>query len=106
MVTLASWKGEALQAVLGFLPDWIQWPVLGLVVAAVVGSWAMRLKRGISRRRAGVPGGAHPVTGREQERGADYLGEYAPRQASAPEPRGADFLGEYAPQARQEGGSS
>lgn len=112
MTTQASWKGEMLQAVLGFLPGWIQWTVIGLAVVAFVASRIVKLRRGLAHRRAGRTGEPVPTAGRHgQGRGADYLGAYAPQQTQEPEgqggrePRGADFLGAYAPQPRQEGTS-
>ncbi|MFE6624654.1 hypothetical protein [Streptomyces sp. NPDC057740] len=107
-VPLASAKGEIVQAVLQFMPDWVQIPALVLIVLLVVGSWGFKLKRGIDRRRAARAGQAVQVTARHGEgRGADYLGQYAPQQA-APQPErqpsGADFFGAYAPQQRQGNG--
>ncbi|MFF3331885.1 hypothetical protein ACFYWX_20340 [Streptomyces sp. NPDC002888] len=104
-VPLASGKGEIFEIVLKFMPDWIQVPVLCLIIGIVVLSWLLKLKRWISRRRA-VRSGASAVAvaqqGHGQGRGADYLGQYAPQQPQQPqqsrEPSGADFLGSYAPQ--------
>ncbi|MFI7348381.1 hypothetical protein ACIBSR_19225 [Streptomyces sp. NPDC049936] len=98
-VPLASVKTQIFDAVLGFLPDWVQITVLALIVLAVVASWVIKLKRRIDRRRAPSPG--HPVTAPEpyaQGSGADHLGPYAPPRR--PE-SGADFLGSYAPARRQ-----
>ncbi|WP_247197294.1 hypothetical protein [Streptomyces sp. GESEQ-35] len=78
---LASGKGEVLEAVLQFMPDWVQIAVLALVVLAVVASWGIKLKRRIAHRRAvrqGVP--VHAAAQYGQGRGADYLGVYAPQQ--------------------------
>ncbi|RSN60236.1 hypothetical protein DMH12_08535 [Streptomyces sp. WAC 04229] len=94
-VPLASVKTQIFDAVLGFLPDWVQITVLALIVLAVVASWVVKLKRRIDRRRAPSPG--HPVTAPEpyaQGSGADHLGPYAPPQRRE---SGADFLGSYAP---------
>ncbi|EFL30849.1 integral membrane protein [Streptomyces viridochromogenes DSM 40736] len=96
----ASAKSQIFEALLGFLPDWVQITVIALIVLAVVASWAVKIKRKIAYRRA-VRGGqpVHAAAQFGQGRGADYLGEYAPRPAqSAPQPSGADFLGAYAPQ--------
>ncbi|MFD4256714.1 hypothetical protein ACFWR9_03535 [Streptomyces sp. NPDC058534] len=96
-VPLASVKTQIFDAVLGFLPDWVQITVLALIVLAVVASWVIKLKRRIDRRRA--PRAGHPVAAPApapyaQGSGADYLGPYAPpRQRQS----GADFLGSYAP---------
>ncbi|MET7322161.1 hypothetical protein [Streptomyces sp. NPDC005549] len=92
---LASAKSQIFEAVLGFLPDWVQITVLALIVLAVVASWGIKAWRGIARRRASRAGLALPGTARQsQGTGADHLGPYAParRQES-----GADFLGSYAP---------
>ncbi|MGW0762835.1 hypothetical protein ACWD1Y_41290 [Streptomyces sp. NPDC002814] len=108
---LASVKGEIFEAVLHFLPDWVQITVLALVVLAVVASWVVKLKRKLAHRRAvrqGVP--VHAAAQYGQGRGADYLGAYAPQQApaggSGQQESGADFLGAYAPQQRQGNGSA
>ncbi|MFJ9672366.1 hypothetical protein ACIRP5_16390 [Streptomyces sp. NPDC101221] len=103
-VPLASAKSQVFEAVLGFLPDWVQITVLALIVLAVVASWVVKAKRGIARRRArraaqALPG-TDPYGG--QGTGADHLGPYAPPR---PETRGADFLGPYAPARRQESGA-
>ncbi|MCF1594731.1 hypothetical protein L0P92_14290 [Streptomyces muensis] len=109
-VPLASGKSEIFQAVLQFMPDWVQIPALVLIVLLVVGSWGFKLKRRIDRRRAARTGQAVQVTERHgQGRGADYLGPYAPQQAApqpAQQPSGADFLGAYAPQQRQGNGQA
>ncbi|WP_406417456.1 hypothetical protein [Streptomyces sp. NBC_01614] len=103
-VPLASGKGEIFEIVLQFMPDWVQIPVLVLIVLLVVGSWVFKLKRKIDRRRARRQGQAVQVALQHgQGRGADHLGPYAPQQRT-PEPQqssGADFLGAYAPQQPQ-----
>jgi hypothetical protein len=108
-VPLASGKGEIFEIVLQFMPDWVQIPVLVLIVLLVVGSWVFKLKRKIDRRRAARGGQTvHVAAQHGQGRGADYLGPYAPQQAEpqpAQQPSGADFLGAYAPQQRQGNGS-
>ncbi|CAM5237497.1 hypothetical protein [Streptomyces aurantiogriseus] len=111
-VPLASGKSEIFEAVLRFMPEWVQITVLSLIVLAVVISWILKLKRKIEHRRA-VRAGApvHAAAQYGQGRGADYLGAYAPQQsqqaqpqqaASAAQPSGADFLGAYAPQQSQQ----
>ncbi|MFE9031177.1 hypothetical protein ACFYOA_33805 [Streptomyces iakyrus] len=121
----ASVKSQIFESLLGFLPDWVQITVLALIVLAVVASWVVKIKRKIAHRRAvrtGQP--VHAAAQYGQGRGADYLGQYAPRQeqqqgsgadhlgAYAPQaqpaqqPSGADFLGAYAPQQRQADGPS
>ncbi|MFE2532266.1 hypothetical protein [Streptomyces sp. NPDC059371] len=109
-VPLASGKGEIFELVLKFMPDWVQFTVLALIVLAVLGSWILKLTRKIRywrAVRAGVP--VHAAAQYGQGRGADYLGAYAPQQnqpAQTPAPAGrsgADFLGGYAPGQGQDG---
>ncbi|MFD5282614.1 hypothetical protein [Streptomyces rubrogriseus] len=97
-VPLASAKSQIFEAVLGFLPDWVQITVLALVVLAVVASWVVKVRRGLARRRANRAGLPLPGAARPGQSGADFLGPYAPAQR--PE-SGADFLGPYAPARRQ-----
>ncbi|MFE4580993.1 hypothetical protein [Streptomyces chartreusis] len=107
-VPLASGKSEIFEIVLQFMPDWVQIPVLVLVILLVVGSWVFKIKRKIDRRRAArqaqaVPT-AQPGHRHGQGRSADHLGPYAPQQQAQPQPAqpsGADFLGAYAPQQPQ-----
>ncbi|WP_329298606.1 hypothetical protein OG410_08860 [Streptomyces sp. NBC_00659] len=115
-VPLASGKGEIVELVLKFMPDWVQVTVLALIVLAVLGSWILKLTRKIQywrAVRAGVP--VHAAARHGQGRGADYLGAYAPQQnqnqnqqdpqnqlpptptPTQSGPSGADFLGSYAP---------
>ncbi|MFI9153212.1 hypothetical protein [Streptomyces sp. NPDC053367] len=106
-VPMASGKSEIFEALLRFMPEWVQITVLALVILAVLVSWGFKLKHRIDRRRARRSGTPAPVPA--QRSGADYLGPYAPQaqpQAQTPQPQGsgADFLGSYAPQqARQDG---
>jgi flagellar biosynthesis/type III secretory pathway M-ring protein FliF/YscJ len=107
-VPLASGKSEIFEIVLQFMPDWVQIPVLVLVILLVVGSWVFKIKRKIDRRRAArqVQAGPAVQTSAQhgQGRGSDYLGPYAPQQQAEPQPAqpsGADFLGAYAPQQPQ-----
>ncbi|MEV8091469.1 hypothetical protein [Streptomyces nigra] len=106
-VPMASGKSEIFEIVLQFMPDWIQIPVLVLIVLLVVGSWVFKGKRKLDQRRARRQGQA-PVMAPQptQARGADFLGPYAPQQQPqqlrpsqqpAGRPSGADFLGSYAP---------
>ncbi|MFG3249284.1 hypothetical protein [Streptomyces sp. NPDC048187] len=105
-VPLASAKSQIFEAVLGFLPDWVQITVLALIVLAVVASWVVKARRGIARRRARRAGQVLPGTAPHgQGTGADHLGPYAPQQPPRPAPSGADFLGPYAPDRRQESGA-
>jgi hypothetical protein len=108
-VPLASAKGEIFEAVLGFLPDWVQITVIALVLLAVVASWVVKLKRKLAYRRAVREGRPiHAAAQYGQGRGADYLGEYAPQPAAEPAQQpasqgsGADHLGSYAPQQRRD----
>ncbi|KND26881.1 hypothetical protein [Streptomyces acidiscabies] len=107
-MTLASGKSEIFQFVLQFLPDWIQIPVLCLIIGLVVLSWVLKLRRKWLLRRAlrqvGAGQGAVVQQRGDGTRGADFLGAYAPQQPQAEGPRGADFLGSYAPQNRSERG--
>ncbi|MEU3254930.1 hypothetical protein [Streptomyces sp. NPDC006997] len=97
---LASGKTAIFEAVLGFLPDWVQIGVLGLVLLVVVASWGVGLKRRVGRRRAARNA---PVVPRQpQGSGADHLGPWAPQQRSE-QGSGADYLGAYAPPRRPGG---
>ncbi|CAB93377.1 MULTISPECIES: hypothetical protein [Streptomyces] len=100
-VPLASAKTQIFEAVLGFLPDWVQITVLALIVLAVVAGWVVKVRRRLVRRRASRAGLPLPVAAR-QGTGADHLGAYPPPQ---PGQSGADFLGPYAPAQRQESGA-
>ncbi|TXS45958.1 hypothetical protein EAO75_24570 [Streptomyces sp. uw30] len=100
-VPLASGKSEIFEVVLQFMPDWVQIPVLVLIVLLVVGSWVFKLKRKIDQRRARRQGQTVQVAVQQgQGSGADHLGPYAPQQ-QAQQPSGADFLGPYAPRQAQ-----
>lgn len=104
-VPQASAKGEIFEALLGFLPDWVQITVLALIVLAVVASWGVKLTRRIAHRRAVREGRPiHAAAQYGQGRGADYLGAYAPQSAQQPgsQGSGADHLGSYAPQPRRD----
>ncbi|MGW0815049.1 hypothetical protein ACWD00_17610 [Streptomyces viridiviolaceus] len=102
-VSLASAKSEIFEALLGFLPDWVQITVLALVALAVVATWVVKLRRKLAHRRA-LRGGqpVHAAARYGQGRGADHLGAYAPRQ-QAQQGSGADHPGPYAP--RQQSGA-
>jgi len=76
----ASWKSEIFEASIGFLPDWAQGGALGLLVLAVLATWAVKLKRKFAYHRAVRTGQPIPEAARyAQGRGADYLGSYAPQ---------------------------
>ncbi|MEU6542441.1 hypothetical protein [Streptomyces sp. NPDC046859] len=99
-VPIASGKSEIFEIVLQFMPDWIQIPVLVLILLLVVGSWVYKAKRKLDQRRARRQGRTPTVAPQPaQARGADFLGPYAPQQPPQPagQPSGADFLGSYAP---------
>jgi hypothetical protein len=99
-VPLASGKAQIFDAVLGFLPDWVQITVLVLIVVLLLASWGLKLKRKIAHRRAvrnGQP--IHAAAQYGQGSGADYLGAYAqPQPQPAQQDSGAAYLGTYAPQ--------
>ncbi|WP_121716467.1 hypothetical protein [Streptomyces sp. E5N91] len=99
-VPLASAKTQIFEAVLGFLPDWVQITVLALIVLAVVAGWVAKVRRRLVRRRASRAG--LPLPGSARQGTADHLGAYTPPQ---PGQSGADFLGPYAPAQRQESGA-
>ncbi|MYR41345.1 hypothetical protein [Streptomyces sp. SID5910] len=103
-VPLASVKSQIFEAVLGFLPDWVQITVIALVLLALVASWVVKLVRRVAARRAARGGAPDPAVTQygSQGRGADYLGPYAPPRSPQ---SGADFLGSYAPPRRQGDGS-
>ncbi|MEU6104426.1 hypothetical protein [Streptomyces flaveolus] len=101
---LASTKSQLVEAVLGFLPDWVRITVLALIAPAVVASWLIGPKHRIARRRvarSGVPVQAPAQHGLGV--GADHLGPCAPPR---PQPSGADFLGSYAPRQGRGSGSA
>ncbi|MER6324189.1 hypothetical protein [Streptomyces coelicoflavus] len=107
-VPLASAKSQIFEAVLGFLPDWVQITVLALVVLAVVASWVVKVRRRIARRRTSRAGQALPGAAQYgQGAGAGHPGPYVPSPSPSPSSgeRGADFLGPYAPAQRQESGA-
>ncbi len=81
---------NVLEAVIGFLPDWLEIPLLSLLILAVVVGWARKL----GRRRAARRAARSPQPGRPAQ------------QAQRAEPSGADFLGAYAPQQRRGGDSA
>ncbi|MFE9774197.1 hypothetical protein ACFYOV_21475 [Streptomyces sp. NPDC005931] len=107
-VSTASGKAEIFEAVLKFMPDWVQITVLALVVLVLLVSWAVKIKRKIAYRRAvrnGQP--IHAAARHGQAPGAAYLGQYAPQQQPQTAQHGgsgADHLGPYAPQ--QQGGGA
>ncbi|MBQ0964771.1 hypothetical protein KBY91_10445 [Streptomyces sp. RK23] len=85
-VPLASAKTQVFEAVLGFLPDWVQITVLALVVLAVVASWVVKVRRRLARRRASRTGLPLPGAAQPGRSGADFLGPYAPAQRQGDRP--------------------
>ncbi|MCM2392814.1 hypothetical protein [Streptomyces albipurpureus] len=91
-----------------FLPDWMEIPLLCLVLLIFAVRWAIWIKDRIEQRRMASGGGSasgHPLAAAPGTRGsgADHPGAQAP---SRPEqgPSGADFPGSYAPQRDAESG--
>jgi hypothetical protein len=101
----ASILKNVFEGLIQFLPDWLEIPLLCLLVAVVLFGWVQSIRRKIARRRAARSPQPVPVPSAGQGRGADHLGPYAPSAApSAPQtPSGADFLGAYAPAQRRDG---
>ncbi|WP_328402844.1 hypothetical protein OHS70_31080 [Streptomyces sp. NBC_00390] len=106
----ASIAKNIFEGLISFLPDWLEIPLLCLIVLLVVFGWIQSLRKKVAERRAartGQPVVVPPAGG--QGSGADYLGPYAPAspaqdpQPARQEPSGADFLGSYAPQQRRDG---
>ncbi|MBT2367610.1 hypothetical protein J7E88_20455 [Streptomyces sp. ISL-10] len=121
----ASIAKNIFEGIVSFLPDWLQIPLLCLLVLLIVLGWISSIRKKIAQRRAartGQPvaapqynqgsGADHlgpyaPAPQTQQPSGADYLGPYAAAQqapqAAPPQPSGADYLGSYAPQQRRDG---
>ncbi|MGW0773883.1 hypothetical protein ACWD01_09570 [Streptomyces sp. NPDC002835] len=101
----ASILKNVFEGLIQFLPDWLEIPLLCLLLAAVLFGWIQSIRRKIARRRAARPPQPVPPPPAGQGGGADHLGPYAPAAAPpAPHPpSGADFLGAYAPQQRRDG---
>ncbi|QIP87448.1 hypothetical protein GLX30_29340 [Streptomyces sp. Tu 2975] len=102
----ASIAKNIFEGIVSFLPDWLQIPILCLIVLLVVLGWAASIRRKIARRRAARNPQPVPVAAGNQGSGADFLGPYAPAQQVQQAPQqssGADFLGTYAPQQRRDG---
>jgi hypothetical protein len=101
----ASILKNVFEGLIQFLPDWLEIPLLCLLLAAVLFGWIQSIRRKIARRRAARSPQPVPPPPAGQGSGADHLGPYAPAAApSAPHtPSGADFLGAYAPQQRRDG---
>ncbi|MEF9902617.1 hypothetical protein [Streptomyces sp. P9-A2] len=80
-------RSQILNALMGFLPGWVQITVLALIVLAFVGSCAVKIKRRAAYRRATDAGRpVHAAAQYGQGSGADYLGQYAPRPSQAGPP--------------------
>jgi hypothetical protein len=104
----ASIAKNVVEGLISFLPDWLEIPLLCLIILLVVFGWIQSLRKKIAARRAARTGQPVVMAQGSQGSGADYLGPYAPAPAQDPqparqEPSGADFLGSYAPQQRREG---
>ncbi|GGW34063.1 hypothetical protein [Streptomyces xantholiticus] len=101
----ASILKSVFEGLIQFLPDWLEIPLLCLLIAFILFGWVQSIRGKITRRRAArAPQPMLPPAG-SQGRGADHLGQYAPAaHRPAPHtPSGADFLGAYAPQQRRDG---
>ncbi|MFP1628220.1 hypothetical protein ACLB9X_24315 [Streptomyces sp. 5K101] len=97
----ASIAKNIFEGIVSFLPDWLQIPILCLIILLVVLGWVSSIRKKIARRRAARNPQPVPVAPGSQGSGADYLGQYAPAQqspqAAVQQPSGADYLGQYAP---------
>ncbi|MFF3290194.1 hypothetical protein [Streptomyces sp. NPDC003023] len=111
----ASILKNVFEGLIQFLPDWLEIPLLCLLLAVILFGWVQSIRGKIARRRAArAPQPVLPPQG-GQGRGADHLGPYAPaaqhpaaQQSAVQQPAahgssGADFLGAYAPQQRRDG---
>ncbi|MFH8930690.1 hypothetical protein ACH4D4_26940 [Streptomyces pristinaespiralis] len=102
----ASVAKNIFEGILSFLPDWLQIPILCLILLLIVLGWVSSIRKKIARRRAARNPQPVPAAPGVQGSGADFLGPYAPAQQvqQAPQqPSGADYLGAYAPQQRGDG---
>ncbi|WP_329015893.1 hypothetical protein [Streptomyces sp. NBC_00690] len=93
----AGIAGKIFDGVVAFLPDWLEIPLLCLVLLFFVVRWVLWAKKKIEQRRAARGGPPVLSAPGSQGSGADHLGAYAPQQPQ-PGSSGADFLGAYAPQ--------
>jgi hypothetical protein len=98
-VTLAGWKTQLFETVLGFLPFWLQCTILGAIAALLLAYWGITIQEKRAARRAARTGQPVPA---QQGSGADHLGPYAPQPQQG---SGADHLGPYAPQPQQGSGA-
>jgi hypothetical protein len=101
----ASILKNVFEGLIQFLPDWLEIPLLCLLVAVVLFGWVQSIRGRIARRRAARSPQPVPPPPAGQGSGADHLGPYVAAAAPpAPHtPSGADFLGAYAPQQRRDG---
>ncbi|MDQ1011930.1 hypothetical protein QFZ82_006415 [Streptomyces sp. V4I23] len=103
----ASIARNIFEGIVQFLPDWLQIPILCLIILLVVLAWVSSVRSKIARRRAARNPQPVPTAPGSQGSGADHLGQYAPAQqapqAPPQQPSGADYLGSYAPQQRRDG---
>ncbi|MER6612972.1 hypothetical protein [Streptomyces xantholiticus] len=93
----ASIARNIFEGIVQFLPDWLQIPILCLIILLVVLAWVSSIRSKIARRRAARNPQPVPTAPGSQGSGADHLGQYAPAQQAPPQPSGADYLGQYAP---------
>lgn len=101
----ASILKNVFEGLIQFLPDWLEIPLLCLLLAVILFGWVQSIRGRVARRRAArAPQPVSPPPG-GQGRGADHLGPYAPTaaQPTPHTPSGADFLGPYAPAQRRDG---
>ncbi|MEV4330046.1 hypothetical protein AB0K02_05810 [Streptomyces sp. NPDC049597] len=93
----ASIAKNIFEGIVQFLPDWLQIPILCLIILLIVLGWVSSVRKKIARRRAARNPQPVPTALGSQGSGADHLGQYAPAQQAAQQPSGADYLGQYAP---------
>ncbi|MGN9793835.1 hypothetical protein ACTMTU_22395 [Streptomyces sp. OZ13] len=93
----ASIAKNIFEGIVSFLPDWLQIPIICLIILLVLLGWVSSIRKKIARRRAARNPQPVPVAPGNQGSGADFLGPYAPAQQAPQQPSGAAFLGPYAP---------
>ncbi|MEV4682401.1 hypothetical protein [Streptomyces kurssanovii] len=99
----ASIAKNIVEGILSFLPEWLQIPIVCLIILLVVLGWVSSLRKKAARRRAARNPQPVPPAYTNQGSGAAHLGPYAPAQQAPRQPSGADHLGSYAPQQRRDG---
>ncbi|MFF8845954.1 hypothetical protein ACF08N_25075 [Streptomyces sp. NPDC015127] len=93
----ASIARNIFDGIVSFLPDWLQIPILCLIILLIVLGWVSSIRKKIAQRRAARNPQPVPAASGNQGSGADHLGPYAPAQQAPQQPSGADYLGQYAP---------